>query len=61
MRGGNLLRGAVSPVRELFWLAGTQSTIVASLHDKFTEERGTNRAIRDRPARHKRQAGNVNA
>lgn len=53
--GGRLLRGVASLFRELFGLAGTQSTIIAALQDKLTEEVAKNSALRDQLARYERQ------
>ncbi len=53
--GGGLLRGVASLFRELFGLAGTQSTIIAALQDKLTEEVAKNSALRDQLARYERQ------
>ncbi len=53
--GGGLLRGAAALFRELFGLAGTQSTIIAALQDKLTEEVAKNSALRGQLARYERQ------
>ncbi len=55
LSGGGLLRGVASLFRELFGLAGTQSTIIAALQDKLTEEVAKNSALCDQLARYERQ------
>ena len=55
LSGGGLLRGVASLFRELFGLAGTQSTIIAALQDKLTEEVAKNSALCGQLARYERQ------